>query len=282
MWNNATIKFGQISGSSTISADISGVRNLYIDNNAAIRFYDTSDYPINVMTFNSNNLFAFGYGVMTTSSLASRRKSLFQGGEIELQVGYKDSNEQIQATTAFRISRETINGEGVEGICHVYNGLCIGNALLRWDSTNNALYVTKSDGTTANFYTTGGVSALGFQSGGVSSLDAFTINTLTTSSIANGSGNVKMGNICSNTPASGTPNWKILTTGAATFKGVTATSVSATGVTVSGANGTVSAAYVQGTYFRFSDDSYIYKDPITHKLMYQDENGNNHEVSFVS
>ena len=40
-------------------------------------------------------------------------------------------------------------------------GVRIGNALLSWDGTNNALKIQKIDGTAVNFYATGGVSALG-------------------------------------------------------------------------------------------------------------------------
>jgi hypothetical protein len=40
-------------------------------------------------------------------------------------------------------------------------GVRIGSAILSWDSTNNALKIQKIDGTAANFYATGGVSALG-------------------------------------------------------------------------------------------------------------------------
>lgn len=41
------------------------------------------------------------------------------------------------------------------------DGLRIGDGLISWDSVNNALKVQKADGTAANFYATGGVSALG-------------------------------------------------------------------------------------------------------------------------
>ncbi|MGX8698098.1 MAG: hypothetical protein ACSW8D_17080, partial [Prevotella sp.] len=54
----------------------------------------------------------------------------------------------------------------------------IGDGRLVWDPTNNALKVIKSDGTAANLYTTGGVSALGM-SAGVSSIDAMTFGNLT-------------------------------------------------------------------------------------------------------
>ena len=42
----------------------------------------------------------------------------------------------------------------------------IGDGVLKWSSQNNAFYVEKQDGTAANFYATGGVSALGYGSGG--------------------------------------------------------------------------------------------------------------------
>jgi hypothetical protein len=46
-----------------------------------------------------------------------------------------------------------------------------------YDTSNNALKVIYSDGTAANFYATGGVSALGM-SAGVSTVDAMTFNNL--------------------------------------------------------------------------------------------------------
>lgn len=68
-------------------------------------------------------------------------------------------------------------------------GLAIGNGVLKWDSDSNALYVQKIDGTAANFYATGGVSALGF-SNGVSSIDAMTFGVVDiTSSLK-----IKLGN----------------------------------------------------------------------------------------
>lgn len=45
------------------------------------------------------------------------------------------------------------------------NGLQIGDGLISWDSTNNALKIQKKDGTAANLYALGGISALGMSSG---------------------------------------------------------------------------------------------------------------------
>ena len=57
------------------------------------------------------------------------------------------------------------------------NGVRIGDGVMMWDSANNALKVQKADGTSANLYTTGGVSALGM-SAGTSSIDAMTFGYL--------------------------------------------------------------------------------------------------------
>jgi hypothetical protein len=56
-------------------------------------------------------------------------------------------------------------------------GIRVGNARLVWDSFNNALKVEKYDGTAANFYATGGVSALGMSSGSGGSIDTLKVNT---------------------------------------------------------------------------------------------------------
>lgn len=45
------------------------------------------------------------------------------------------------------------------------NGVRIGDAVLKWDSTNSALYIEKADGSAVGFYATGFVSALGLSGG---------------------------------------------------------------------------------------------------------------------
>ena len=60
------------------------------------------------------------------------------------------------------------------------NGIRVGDGVLVWDSTNGALKVQRADGTAANFYTTGAVSALGANSGSAGSIANLTItDTLT-------------------------------------------------------------------------------------------------------
>ena len=80
-----------------------------------------------------------------------------------------------------------------EAFVDIPNGILqIGNGRLIWDSTNNALKVQKADGTAANFYATGGVSALGANSGSAGSIANLTItDTLTfTNSSENESGSI--------------------------------------------------------------------------------------------
>ena len=57
--------------------------------------------------------------------------------------------------------------------------LQIGGGRIYWDNTSKSLYVVQSDGSTAaNFYATGGVSALGISTGGTPSVSALTVGTL--------------------------------------------------------------------------------------------------------
>jgi hypothetical protein len=51
--------------------------------------------------------------------------------------------------------------------------------MLKWDNKSKSLYVVQSDGSTAaNFYATGGVSALGISTGGTPSVSELTVGTL--------------------------------------------------------------------------------------------------------
>ena len=57
--------------------------------------------------------------------------------------------------------------------------LQIGGGRIYWDNQSNSLYVVQSDGSTpANFYATGGVSALGISTGGTPSVSELTVGTL--------------------------------------------------------------------------------------------------------
>ena len=69
----------------------------------------------------------------------------------------------------YRASSHTFNVSSNEAVQINSSGLRIGGSsgvVLSWDSSNNALKIQKADGTAANFYATGGVSALGLNSSG--------------------------------------------------------------------------------------------------------------------
>ena len=61
----------------------------------------------------------------------------------------------------------------------------IGGGRIYWDSTNNALYVQKADGTACHFYSLGGVSALGMGVSGSAGLNTLTLNSLSVNGQAN-------------------------------------------------------------------------------------------------
>jgi hypothetical protein len=103
-----------------------------------------------------NNVFELGYGTVSPDYATSISGGSTKG--IGLYAG---------STLVASIYRDTDR-----------NGLRIGNALLSWDSKNNALCVQGYDGAAMDIYATGGVSALGF-SAGVSQIDSMTFNYLT-------------------------------------------------------------------------------------------------------
>ena len=83
----------------------------------------------------------------------------YDGNQTALNYGYRSTKPaQIYGTEVqFLI--------GTSIVARVYNngtdsGLRIGDGMIVWDATNNALKVQKYDGTSANIYATGGVTAL--------------------------------------------------------------------------------------------------------------------------
>lgn len=112
----------------------------------------------------SNNDGTYDYGRIVTPAWAARiDMSEANGGMISLACGgavYLDMN--VEGKGVIRSLKELY-------ITHD-NGLHIGNAYLRWDSANNALYVTGADGAQINFYATGNVAGFSGLDGSVSEL----------------------------------------------------------------------------------------------------------------
>lgn len=111
----------------------------------------------------SNNDGTYDYGHIVTPSWNSRITMTDENnGTISLACG-KDTYFSMNAAEGVVRSLRELN------ITHD-NGLHIGNAYLRWDSTNNALYVTGADGAQINFYATGNVAGFSGLDGSVSEL----------------------------------------------------------------------------------------------------------------
>ena len=111
----------------------------------------------------SNNDGTYDYGHIVTPSWNSR-------------ITMTDDNNGTISLACGRVDYLYMNAkEGViQSLRELYithdNGLHIGNAYLRWDSTNNALYVTGAGGAQINFYATGNVAGFSGLDGSVSEL----------------------------------------------------------------------------------------------------------------
>ena len=80
----------------------------------------------------------------------------------------------------YRAGSHTFNVSSNEAVQINSSGLRIGGSsgvVLSYDSTNNALKVQKADGTAANLYATGGVSALGMSGGSGGSIGTLTVTS---------------------------------------------------------------------------------------------------------
>ena len=110
-----------------------------------------------------------GIGLMIEGSAVT-------GSEYRATFGFHPANYLTWLDTY--VMQLKINTTTGEKLVYINNGILqIGDARLVWDSANNALKVINADGTAANLYATGGVSALGM-SAGVSSIDAMTFGYL--------------------------------------------------------------------------------------------------------
>lgn len=154
-------------GTANVSGDMSSVGSiemsslLYMANGMSIQFKDSGGTYRNVMTLNSSNQLAIGYHIRQQGYVTE-----LQGGNIAFTVGTSG------------ISAMDISSVGRVWVKQGTQGLRIGDGLITWDSSNNALKVSDAWGNSANLYALGAVSALGFSSsGGSTSIDSLTINS---------------------------------------------------------------------------------------------------------
>lgn len=127
---------------------------------------------------------------------------------------------KLSVNSVYMSNGNAVIGESTTDTSHYIQ---IGGGRIYWDNQSKSLYVVQSDGSTAaNFYATGGVSALGISTGGSPSVSALTVGTLTASSQLNvggtssftGAMTVNAMTVNGNISAT---NWQIPTTGYARF-----------------------------------------------------------------
>lgn len=191
---------------------------------------DMTDVGVIFQTGNYTLMNHQGIGLMIEGGMST-------GSEYRVTFGFHSTGALawLNNNHIMQLKADTSTGENW---VHIENGILqIGDARLVWDSANNALKAVKADGTAANLYATGGVSALGM-SAGVSQLDAMTFNYVTinnnlefgaasriTHAVTNddrtlyignsdNSGWVALQDVCSQ---SGVSYWKIMANGEAFF-----------------------------------------------------------------
>jgi hypothetical protein len=156
-WGQSMTSSGVVDGTISVKSSVSGTIDLYQpsvtsgnqltirQNTAYAEIWNRASTPILV----SSGI--FGIGIGSTSSITNSSYKLQVAGTAMIGTGYTDTT----------------------------SGLVIGGAMLKWDNQSKSLYVVQSDGSTAaNFYATGGVSALGISTGGSPSVSELTVNTL--------------------------------------------------------------------------------------------------------
>lgn len=107
----------------------------------------------------THSIDSFSEGIITTPKEYSKIE-MSDSGYIKLGVGSSDT----KYSTYINIGNGSVNVLK-DIVIYENNKLQIGNVCLCYDKTNNALYIQKQDGTDANFYTTGWLSAFGAKEG---------------------------------------------------------------------------------------------------------------------
>lgn len=167
--------FGQnFDGTGKVSGDIFDINNVFVTGDYLLMSSGKSKYGLMIesSSWGDNRSCAFGFHAATkVHSIAWSTRSGTNDICLDLII-------DITNTVAKRYTQ-------------VYDALRIGDGMITWDSANNALKAVKADGTSLNFYATGGVSALGM-SAGVSQMNAMTFNHLSVKNSMTLSGSVNI------------------------------------------------------------------------------------------
>lgn len=153
--------WGQSLSNGVVNGDMTGVGHISMSNNKKVKIYDNAANSVSVLTIDSSGNFVIGETVDTYNL-----NTYIRGNNFLFQSGGSNRTEKMRLDSSGRL-----------WIKEATQGLRVGDGLLTWDSTNNALKVSKSDGSAAHLYALGGISALGFNSGSGSTNSA-TIGTL--------------------------------------------------------------------------------------------------------
>ena len=176
--------WGQSLSNGVVNGDMTGVGHISMSNNKKVKIYDNAANSVSVLTIDSSGSFIIGEAVDTYNL-----NTYIRGNNFLFQSGGSNRTEKMRLDSSGRL-----------WIREATQGLRVGDGLLTWDSTNNALKVSKYDGTAAHLYALGGVSALGF-SAGSGGTDSATISSLTATdaTITNGTiATLKTGTLQSN------------------------------------------------------------------------------------
>jgi hypothetical protein len=183
LWGQSFNGSANITGSLTSVHDITMDGWLRMDNDKGIQMKDKDGNLLSQLILNSGNAFAIGYGSRTSGYITR-----LYGGILEFY-----SNNVMTASTntdgLWTFTKGIYLQGGTRTSASDYSCLRIGDGMIVWDSTNNALKVIKADGSNANFYATGGVSALGAGNGQIETLQVGTLELTSAAKISANSSN---------------------------------------------------------------------------------------------
>ena len=167
--SNATTWWGRSVNNNAV------VGHIDMNNGDAVRFKANGGDGAywNCLTMNTSNTLSLGYYIRTHNQSLQ-----LEGGTIRFSVNQNSGSATTPSDNPLEAAYFSTNGlltlnrglytPGVFTDANNYTGIRIGGAMLSWDSNNNALKVHAYDSAngSVDFYSTGGVSALGQSSGG--------------------------------------------------------------------------------------------------------------------
>ena len=175
----------------TISGNMSDVGNISFaasgKNIGGLIYFDTTNSRIGIGASSPSYPFhvvgnTYIAGTLTCSSNISTSTTINAGGTITAVDNITSSYGNIVSSLGDVIAS---TGDVIASAGNLLTGTAdgkyvqIGQVRLIYDSRNNAIKVQKADGSSANFYATGAVSALGLSGGsGSADVDTLTVNTL--------------------------------------------------------------------------------------------------------